>query len=77
MWSGRREGCLAEIHKGTELRSAQQTRGWEPANSIPCMVRVGVGVGVGQRVHFPLSILFFLMWNPYTSKELSSVTDTR
>lgn len=75
LWSGRREGCLAEIHKGIELRSALQTRGWEPANSIPCMVSVGGG-GVGQRGHFPLSTRFFLMWNPDTSKELSSATDT-
>lgn len=32
---------------------------------------------MGQLVHFPLSTLFFLMWNPYTSKELNSVTDTK
>lgn len=30
---------------------------------------------MGQRVHFPLSTRFFLMWNRYTSKELNSVTD--
>lgn len=32
---------------------------------------------MGQRGHFPLSTRFFLMWNPDTSKELSSATDTK